>query len=118
VTEVAPPAVDTRPSRTATSPKMPARELVAQTLTAASRDVKEVYTGRARWLPLFLRIASSLMEGEDCKDLRGAQERSLVVSRSRATPLTRVGHADNDATSRATNRIAPKNWTVHGREPR
>jgi len=82
VTEVAPPAVDTRPSRTATSPKMPARELVAQTLTAASRGVKEVYPGPARWLPLFLRIASSLMEGRELQRPErgtGALARQLSV---------------------------------------
>ncbi|MBV8240141.1 MAG: SDR family NAD(P)-dependent oxidoreductase [Hyphomicrobiales bacterium] len=62
VTEVAPPAVDTPSTAHRKVPKMAARDVVAEALAAASRGVKEVYPGGARWLPLLLRIAPSWME--------------------------------------------------------
>ena len=62
VTEVAPPVVDTPSVAHRKVAKMSAKDVVEQTLSAASKGVKEVYPGQARWLPLLLRIAPSFAE--------------------------------------------------------
>ncbi len=62
VTEVAPPVVDTPAVAHRQVAKMSARQVAEQTLSAAAKGVKEVYPGQARWLPLMLRLAPSLIE--------------------------------------------------------
>ena len=62
VTEVAPPVVDTPAVAHRKVSKMSAEDVVEQTLAAASKGVKEVYPGQARWLPLLLRLAPSFAE--------------------------------------------------------
>ena len=62
VTEVAPPVVDTPAVAHRDVPKMSAKDVVEKTLSAASRGVKEVYPGQARFLPLLLRVAPSFAE--------------------------------------------------------
>ena len=62
VTEVAPPVVDTPAVAHRSVPKMSAKAVVDETLLAASKGVKEVYPGRARMLPLLLRVAPSFAE--------------------------------------------------------
>lgn len=62
VTEVAPPVVDTPAVAHRQVPKMPAEKVIALALAAASKGVAEVYPGRARWLPLLLRIVPSVGE--------------------------------------------------------
>ncbi len=62
VTEVAPPVVDKPAVAHPKVAKIPASEVVEQTLAATAKGVKEVYPGPARWLPLMLRLAPSLIE--------------------------------------------------------
>jgi uncharacterized oxidoreductase len=62
VTEVAPPVVDTPAVAHRKVPKMPAKDVAEQTLSAALKGVKEVYPGQARLLPLLLRVAPSFAE--------------------------------------------------------
>ena len=62
VTEVAPPLVDTPAVAHRAGAKMSPDRVAELALTAASKGVKEVYPGQARWLPLMLRIAPSWTE--------------------------------------------------------
>jgi uncharacterized oxidoreductase len=62
VTEVAPPVVDTPGVAHRKVAKMSAGAVAEQTLAAAAKGTAEVYPGRARWLPLMLRVAPSLAE--------------------------------------------------------
>jgi uncharacterized oxidoreductase len=62
VTEVAPPVVDTPAVAHRNVPKISAKDVAEQTLSAASKGVKEVYPGQARFLPLLLRVAPSFAE--------------------------------------------------------
>jgi uncharacterized oxidoreductase len=62
VTEVAPPVVDTPAVAHRKVAKIPASEVVEQTLSAAARGATEVYPGQARFLPLLLRLAPSFAE--------------------------------------------------------
>jgi uncharacterized oxidoreductase len=62
LTEVAPPVVDTPSVAHRSVSKIPAKDVVEMTLSAASEGVKEVYPGRARFLHPMLGIAPSLAE--------------------------------------------------------
>jgi uncharacterized oxidoreductase len=62
VTEVAPPVVDTPAVAHRNVPKISAKDVAEQTLSAASKGAKEVYPGQARWLPLMLRVVPSFAE--------------------------------------------------------
>jgi len=62
VTEVAPPVVDTPAVAHRNVPKMSPKDVVEQTLSAASKGVREVYPGQTRLLPLLLRVAPTFAE--------------------------------------------------------
>ena len=62
VTEVVPPVVDTPAVAHRKVAKMSAGAVAEQALAAALKGTREVYPGRARVLPLLLRIAPSAVE--------------------------------------------------------
>jgi len=62
VTEVVPPLVDTPAVAHRKGPKISADDVVAETLAALRANRTEVYPGRARLLPLLLRLAPGRIE--------------------------------------------------------
>jgi uncharacterized oxidoreductase len=62
VTEVVPPLVDTPAVAHRKGPKISAEAVVAETLAAIRANRTEVYPGRARLLPLLLRLAPRKIE--------------------------------------------------------
>jgi uncharacterized oxidoreductase len=62
VTEVVPPLVDTPAVAHRGGPKISAEDVVAETLAALRTNRTEVYPGRARLLPLLLRLAPRRIE--------------------------------------------------------
>jgi uncharacterized oxidoreductase len=62
VTEVVPPLVDTPAVAHRKGPKISAQQVVAETLAARRAPRLEVYPGRARQLPLLLRLAPRRIE--------------------------------------------------------
>jgi uncharacterized oxidoreductase len=62
VTEVVPPLVDTPAVAHRKGPKISAQQVVAETLAALRAQRLEVYPGRARLLPLLLRLAPRRIE--------------------------------------------------------
>lgn len=62
VTEVVPPLVDTPAVAHRKGPKISAGQVVAETLAALRARRTEVYPGRARMLPLLLRLAPRRIE--------------------------------------------------------
>lgn len=62
ITDVAPPAVDTPATAHYQADKLTPEHVVKVALNAAKAGRSEVYPGKARWLPLLLRLAPQVAE--------------------------------------------------------
>jgi len=62
VMEVVPPVVDTPATAHLTVPKVSAGEVAHDTLAGLARGAREVFVGRARGIPIALRLAPRLLE--------------------------------------------------------